>query len=61
MSKLFNYYGRFKSSTEPGTCPQGVISSVGWEPFRHLRQVSWGSKMLLDLPLKYCRSRERFS
>lgn len=41
MPKLFSY-GRFKRSTEPSACcPQGIISSVGWEPFRHLRQVSW--------------------
>ena len=25
MPPLFNYYGRFKRNTEPGTCPQGVL------------------------------------
>ena len=61
MSKLFNYYERFRRNTEPGICLQGVISGVGWKPFRHLRQVSQGPTMLRDLPLKYFRSSEKNS
>lgn len=61
MPKLFKY-GRFKRSTEPSACcPQGFISTVGWEPFRHFRQVSWQSTALHDLPLKYLRSSGKHS